>query len=293
MEMGKYSVGEMQNLKSVKKLLLFERRKIMEKRVLFTPIGTTDPIKNFRDGSMLHICRVYQPNVVYLYLSAEMIKLHEKDNRYEYCIKKLAEKLNQKIEIKYIMRPELHDVQVYDLYYEDFCKIIPEIQSEMSSGDKLLVNVASGTPAMKSALMILAALSEYRICPIQVTTPVRRSNRRSEDIENYDVDTYWELNEDNEPEFENRCVEVRNTNFTALMKLENIYKFIKSYDYAAALIMAEQIKTWITEEAYKLLELANARILLDNRVVDKFLMKMEYDIIPVKSGTSVLYLNMR
>lgn len=256
----------------------------MGRKILFTPIGTTDPVTNFKDGSMLHICRVYQPDVVYLYLSAEMIKFHERDNRYEYCIKKLAEKLDHNIEIKYIMRPDLHNVQIYDLYYEDFCEIIPQIQKEMSSKDELLINVASGTPAMKSALMILAALSEYRIQPIQVTTPVRKSNRRDEDIEKYDVATYWELNEDNESEFENRCVEVKNKNLMALMKLENVYRFVRSYDYAAALVMAEQIKPWISEQAYLYLELANARIQLDNKKVDSILAKLKQDIIPVKSG---------
>ena len=46
----------------------------MGKTYLFTPIGNTDPIKYFYDGSMLHICRHYKPNIVYLYLSKEMIE---------------------------------------------------------------------------------------------------------------------------------------------------------------------------------------------------------------------------
>ena len=37
--------------------------------------------------------------------------------------------------------------------------------------DRLLVNMASGTPAMKSALLIMATLAEYRFLPIQVSTP--------------------------------------------------------------------------------------------------------------------------
>lgn len=50
----------------------------MAKRILFSPIGTTDPIKNYRDGSMLHICRKYKPDKVYLYLSAEMMEHHQR-----------------------------------------------------------------------------------------------------------------------------------------------------------------------------------------------------------------------
>ena len=41
-------------------------------RILFSPLGKTDPISNMRDGSMLHICRIYKPNIVYLYMSSEI-----------------------------------------------------------------------------------------------------------------------------------------------------------------------------------------------------------------------------
>lgn len=46
----------------------------MGRKILFSPVGGTDPIKYFKDGLMLHICRHYQPDVVYLYLSHEWIK---------------------------------------------------------------------------------------------------------------------------------------------------------------------------------------------------------------------------
>ena len=54
----------------------------MSRTYLFSPIGNTDPIKYFYDGSMLHICRYYKPDVVYLYLSKEMMEYHKEDNRY-------------------------------------------------------------------------------------------------------------------------------------------------------------------------------------------------------------------
>ena len=51
----------------------------MARKYLFSPIGNTDPIKYLYDGSMIHICRYYQPDVVYLYLSKEMMENHKKD----------------------------------------------------------------------------------------------------------------------------------------------------------------------------------------------------------------------
>ena len=33
----------------------------MAERVLFTCVGTSDPVREMRDGSMLHIMRHYRP----------------------------------------------------------------------------------------------------------------------------------------------------------------------------------------------------------------------------------------
>ena len=43
----------------------------MNKVILFSPVGGTDPISetNLQDGSLLHICRFYHPDKVILYMS--------------------------------------------------------------------------------------------------------------------------------------------------------------------------------------------------------------------------------
>lgn len=41
-------------------------------KILFSPIGTTDPVRNCRDGACLHILRHYHPDKVVLYFTAEM-----------------------------------------------------------------------------------------------------------------------------------------------------------------------------------------------------------------------------
>ena len=145
----------------------------MSRTILFSPVGGTDPIPqtNWRDGSMLHICRVYRPDVVYLYMSAEILRLHEADNRYLYCLERLAERQNRDVEYHVIERPALNDVQLFDGFYDDFRKIIRDINDGMEEPDTLLLNISSGTPAMKSALLVLATLGEYACRLIQVETP--------------------------------------------------------------------------------------------------------------------------
>ena len=50
-------------------------------RVLYSCIGTTDPVRGMRDGGLLHILRFYRPETVYLFLSGEMVRLDRQDGR--------------------------------------------------------------------------------------------------------------------------------------------------------------------------------------------------------------------
>lgn len=90
------------------------------KKILFSPIGGTDPISNFRDGAMLHICRIYKPDIVYLYLSKEMCEFQEKDDRYRYCLEQLGKKLDKHFEVIEIQKNELEEVQVFDTFMKEY-----------------------------------------------------------------------------------------------------------------------------------------------------------------------------
>ena len=48
----------------------------MGRKILFSPVGGTDPMpeSNYKDGSMIHISRIYKPDLVILYLSKEMLE---------------------------------------------------------------------------------------------------------------------------------------------------------------------------------------------------------------------------
>lgn len=258
----------------------------MSKKILFSPIGGTDPIKNFHDGSMLHICRHYRPDIVYLYLSHEMMDYHREDNRYIDSIERLGALLGHPFEVRLIERDDLIDVQQYDIFYQDFREEIQRIEKDMDKDDELLLNMASGTPAMKSALSVMATLAEYRFLPIQVSTPEKARNKAADDRDSYDLAVNWELNEDNEEGAENRCTEVKCFNLMKLLKIDAIKKHIGAYDYSAALSVAEEIREDLSEDAYTMLQIADARIRLDlckiSTLTDKLSQKI--DIYPIKEG---------
>ena len=98
--------------------------------VLFTPVGGHDPIASFHDGAVLHICRVYRPEKVYLYLSHEMLERSRQDDRYRLSLEKLQQQLSCKIEIHQIERDELTQVQLFDTFYTDFDQLLREIHNE-------------------------------------------------------------------------------------------------------------------------------------------------------------------
>ena len=112
----------------------------MSRTYLFSPIGNTDPVKYFYDGSMLHICRYYKPDVVYLYLSKEMMEYHRTDNRYVRSIELLGKKLNHIFEVHIIENDQMVNVQQYDVFYKEFRSIISDIEREKGEDDRLLVN---------------------------------------------------------------------------------------------------------------------------------------------------------
>lgn len=256
----------------------------MSRRILFSPIGGTDPIKYFWDGSMLHICRHYRPDIVYLYLSHEMLEYHKKDNRYIDAIERLGIHLKHNFEVHIIERDTLINVQQYDVFYEDFRKEIIKIENGMEEGDELLLNLASGTPAMKSALLVIATFAEYRFKPIQVSTPQKGMNTEHDDRKEYDNELQWELNQDNLEHAGNRCTEVESLNLMRIIKTEIIKKHVMAYDYAAALTVASEIREVISEDAYALIQIMDARVKADHKKISKLIAGKKYDIYPVKES---------
>lgn len=254
-------------------------------KILFSPIGGSDPIRNYHDGSMLHICRNYLPDRVVLYLSGEMYQHHVQDNRYVYCLEELGKKMSHPFEIEVIVRDELTEVQDYEYFYTEFTKCINDIVAQMDEGDELLLNVSSGTPAMKNALIILGTLAEFSFQPIQVSTPLKRSNYMDENTKKYEVQEQWEFDEDNEPQEgdTSRCEEIKSLNLVKLLKVNLLEKHLQAYDYTAALEIARDLKNHISVKATAMIEQANERNQLNTKRVNELAKKIDYQPMPVKN----------
>lgn len=243
----------------------------MESCVLFSPVGMTDPMANYHDGAMLHIARRYRPSKIYLYMSKEAAAFQERDDRYRRAVKLLGDSLDVDFIVEEISRPELVDVHLFDEFYDEFEEIIGRIKRE-NPGAVVLLNVSSGTPAMKSALHTIAAMTDDADCvPIQVSTPEKGHNPHNDDIADYDVQTQWDCNEDCKRDFTDRTSCSKNYKLILKIKKEILQRHIDAYDYHAALSVAEEIARALPREAAAYIEAAFARVQLDMRKVDSLI----------------------
>lgn len=258
----------------------------MNKVFLFSPVGGTDPISqhNCKDGSLLHICRFEKPDKVFLYMSKEIMDYEKTDHRYSYCLKKLMDFQKRSFEVEIIERPDLVAVHDYNYFYTEFSGILDQIMQEMDETDTLLLNIASGTPAMKSTLAVLQTISEYSCRLIQVTTPDKAMGRH--DNSGYDPELLWECNEDNKEGAENRCKDV-SLPALAIMKKEEIIKMhIRAYDYQAALQVAESLPPHTVSKYIDCLRMGAARINFDREMLNKLEKKNGFTM-PVKSSDAI------
>lgn len=230
-------------------------------KILFSPIGMTDPIRFCRDGAALNIARNYRPDIIYLYMAKEIVEFHRADNRYIYCFERLGEDIGKQFEIKVIERPELEDVQLFDSFIAEFREILEDIHSAHPN-DEIILNVSSGTPAMKSALQILSLKLGFACTPVQVTSPNQKSNPRIDDEAGLTPEEHWEFNESDEND--NRCVVSKNANLLDEFRKQTVIDMVWAYNYTAACAIAEESPAF-SQKCREMLDGACARLKLKHK----------------------------
>lgn len=266
-------------------------------KVLFSPIGMTDPVsqRNLNEGSLLNICRFYEPDKIYLYMSKEVMEFHEKDDRYIKCLERVYKYLGKDFEYEIIDRSELKEVQIFDFFYKEYRDILYRIHEE-NPGAEILLNVSSGTPAMKSALFVLCALFNFPMTPVQVSTPEKKSNSESEENP---LDDFLGLIDEimTEPEVYGDRTEIaikENLNFE--LSKDIIKNHLKKYNYSAAFEVAQMTREFLSDKSYHLIAAAFYRINLNRDGVEKNLKVVSdkldyYETAQLKLVEYVLYLS--
>ena len=257
----------------------------MSKIILFSPVGGTDPIDqcNYCDGSMLHICRMRRVDEVYLFLSAEMAELQEKDQRFTRALELLGKKQQREIKIHLMKNQNLIVPHKFDQFYDVFSKHVKEISHSMEADDTLLFNVSSGTPAMKSAPLVLTSLGEISCACVQVATPTKKmGNHIHEEL--FDLDTLWELDPDNKDNTEDRTEDISCPSLSLIKDRQRIINFVQKHEYAFAYSLAQELPQRYTKGFIKYLEFAKERSLFNLHRAVVLEKELGLDCLPVRNA---------
>lgn len=257
----------------------------MEKRVLFTCVGKTDPVRDLRDGAMLHIIRHYLPQKVYIVLSKEMEEWKNKDDRYNKAIQKFNADFHQNVEIEYLPCG-IEDVSDFDAFDDLFKGYLTRVLNENPDAE-ILFNVSSGTPQMKVAVFLLADSIKFRKARvIQVKTHQGKANVSQNTVQaGYNVDAEIELNEDNLPGAENRCQEPKFLSMKKALAMRQVQALLDNYEYESLKILFENSDLLKTSTAMTLTEHLRLRQDLKTREAEKLVSRKDFgiDLFPIKN----------
>lgn len=204
-------------------------------KILYSAIGTTDPIRGCYDGAMLHIIRHYKPDMAVLFLSKEMVDEEERNQQYT----KAISYVNPQCEVR-LIKTELQEVHKIDTLYslvDEFYRLKEEF-----SEAEFLINLTSGTPQM-CQLMTYLAIENADTIGVQVDTPTERSNRSEHALQgNEDIDFVIECNVDNEEGSPSRCHEPVLKTIKRRFLKERFMSMVKSYEYKEAFKVFKEYK---------------------------------------------------
>ena len=216
----------------------------MAKKILFSSIGTADPTENDRDGALIHIIRYHKPDIVYLYMTERFQQIMHEDealnidglssNRYDYALQQIQKDNQHSFEYKYLFADdETYPVHQFDPMLKVFDEHITQIYRDHPEVEEILLNLSSGTPAMKNALLTLSIYNHSNVLvPIQVAGPSRRNDGAYKKGKTYIE--LWEENLDNShpvPRFEPMDAL---PNYSNKLEKNIVQNLIEQYNYHGA-----------------------------------------------------------
>ncbi|WP_338994711.1 CRISPR-associated protein [Fusobacterium animalis] len=232
----------------------------MSKKILLTFAGNTDPTRGEHDGPIIHICRYYKPDKIYLILTKEMEERDEEPyNIYERAIKENLKGYNP--EIVHI-NTGIEEAHHFDIYFNWIYETFEKIKKEEKDAE-IYLNMTSGTSQMTiNLLMYYIDSFDLNLIPIQVETYTGQSNQSKENNKtvdkNYDVEAEAICNLDNEEKTRTYRIVIPNLKkYSRILTKNQIQKMLEQYKYEA---ISELLKRNIFDKNLELNTLVNFAI---------------------------------
>lgn len=210
-------------------------------RILYTPVGDTDPIRGCYDGGMLHIVRHYNPDMAILVLSKEMEQKEASDSRFSKALKHVKADLDIKLICTGL--EDVHRIDTLQPFVDHFYEMLSEYPDA-----EILINLSSGTPQMK-LIMSYLSVEHDAVRGIQVDSPQGGSNRSEPAVnDDEDIEIVIENNFDDQEDTENRCHEPQMGYIKRNNLKQSLHTLINSYKYKEAISLYEHYKKTFTDE---------------------------------------------
>ena len=210
-------------------------------KILISAVGDTDPIRNFHDGPLLHIVRVYRPEKIVLVHSERSLTKHDKLVKALKSIKDYSPEIIQDGGV-------LPDAQV--AIFDEMYDTVSSIVKKYISDDEIILNISSATPQIISAMFAVNRISDFNVTAVQVVTPQHKSNEGLRHDNQEDIDTLIETNLDNQSDYENRTLEDTGMKFSQDLTKRNLKALIDNYDYQGALELLRALKLPKKQESF-------------------------------------------
>lgn len=229
--------------------------------VLFTSAGTSDPIRGEHDGPVLHILRHYRPDAVFILLTPEIYELGKKDNRLEKIKTHMADSWGYSPEITVYGLDNMDDPSSLDELDESVTRAFKECVAKWSDS-KILINISSGTPQIKTLLFNIAVDVRFRAEAIQVKN-YEKAAGSSERTNGgaYDIDCEIEFNEDELDNAVNRCVETK----LVAVKRQHVINQIKALLEKREFTSLSELREFIPENLLPLIDHLSERSKLNRK----------------------------
>ena len=232
----------------------------MSKKILLTFVGNTDPTRGEHDGPIIHICRYYKPDKIYLILTKEMEERNEEPyNIYKRAIKENLKNYNPEI---ICIKTGIKDAHHFDIYFNWIYETFEIIKKDEKDAE-IYLNMTSGTSQMTTNLLMYYIDSlDLNLIPIQVETYKKQSNQSEENNKtvdkHYDVEAEAICNLDNEEKTRTyRIVEPDLKKYSRILTKNQIEKLLEQYKYEA---ISELLKRNIFDKNLELNTLVNFAI---------------------------------
>lgn len=229
-------------------------------RILYTPVGDTDPIRGCYDGGMLHIVRHYNPDMAILVLSKDMEQKEAANHRFTKALKHVKADLD--IKVIHTGLEDVHRIDTLQPFVDHFYEMLSNYPDS-----EILINLSSGTPQMK-LIMSYLSVEHDAVRGIQVDSPQGGSNRSEPAVnDDEDIEIVIENNFDDQDDSENRCHEPQMGYIKRNNIKQSLYTLIASYKYKEAISSYHSYKRTfedgVANDVLPLLEHAQLRLGLD------------------------------